>query len=518
MKRKPMPKSPSRLLGLAASACLGFGAALAADGPRPDAPGGAPPGAGSTHALIMSISSYQGGVPGLPGVRLDAAEATRIARAMGVAPERIQYLKDGQMTVAGIDRAFDQLYESVQPGDQVFIYYSGHGGRLVVNDPEPRCAEALVSVSGDPYVDTRLETQLNRLASKAGKIVALLDACHSGGVATRAVGGKGEFRPKYWSKGDTQACVTPVNVLTRSLAKAAPPGSGAANYVYIAAARDNEVALDSPTKGGIATHAWGECIAGAAEDQDGSGALSAQEIQACAQQKIDAAVSGYKDVLPHHVTITGNASTVLAFPKTAALGSVPAASPPGPASPVAAVPTGPAATLIDLFSNRDDRRRVDVAVAKPKLKIGVDKLSFTVTSTHPGYVYVLMAGSDGSGFDLLFPNQIDRDNRLAAATPLTLPRAGWGVVPQGPVGTDRLLVIVSDAVRDFKALPLVAAGPFSAIATSPVNAKDIQLVFGGQAKPAGAECRDAPAKRNLAVIQECSTAYGAALVDIEEVP
>jgi hypothetical protein len=181
-------------------------------------------------------------------------------------------------------------------------------------------------------------------------------------------------------------------------------------------------------------------------------------------------------------------------------------------------PTGPAATLNDLFSNRDDRRRVDVVLNKPRLRIGQDMLSMTVTSTHPGLVYVLMAGSDGKGFDLLFPNLLDRDNQLAAGKAMVLPRPGWDVVPQGPAGTDRLLVIVSDTVRDFKSLPLQASGPFSAIEASAATAKDIQLVFGGAGTPAGAECRDGPAKRTLAVVKKCSTAYGAALVDIEEVP
>jgi len=36
----------------------------------------------------------------------------------------------------------------VAEGDQAFIYYSGHGGRMRVSGPEERCAESLVSVSG----------------------------------------------------------------------------------------------------------------------------------------------------------------------------------------------------------------------------------------------------------------------------------------------------------------------------------------------------------------------------------
>ncbi len=545
------------------------------------------PGAGTAHALIISISRYQAGIPPLPGVKHDAGKATTIAQSMGVQPENIEYLKDEQVTVAGIDATLNRLFDRIAPGDQVFVYYSGHGGRSVLADPEPRCAESLVSVNGDPYLDTRLERQLKRLSEKAGKIIAFIDACHSGGVTTRAIG-QSEFRSKSWSKGDAQACVKPVNVLTRGLS-GARPGSGAGNFVYIAAARDNEIALDSETRGGLATSAWGECIAGAAADSDGSGGLSAREVLDCAQVRIDDAVRNSTSVLPHHVTITGNADAVLAFPKStpapmpepaqvaateppvpaaaAALPTAPAPAPiaappasPAPA-PVAAAPApipvavpvaaaasvpppaaavvpaalvtapasppqpvaapvalGAAATLNDLFSNRDDRRRVDVAVNKPKLTIGRDKLSMAITTTHPGLLYVLMAGSDGKTFDVLFPNQLDRDNSISANTAVTLPRSGWDLVAQGPAGRDRLLVIVSDAPRDLKALPLQPAGPFSIVDASPTTAKDIQLVFGGTSSAAAAECKEEPAKRTLAVVRRCSAAYGAALVDVEEIP
>lgn len=535
------------------------------------------PGSGTAHAVIMSISRYQGGIPPLPGVKHDAAKAAAIAQSMGVRAENIEYLKDEQVTVAGIDETLDRLHDRIAPGDQVFVYYSGHGGRSVLADPEPRCAESLVSVNGDPYLDTRLERQLKRLSTKAGKIIAFIDACHSGGVTTRSVG-KTEFRAKTWSKGDAQACVKPVNVLTRALS-GAKPGSGAGNFVYIAAARDNEIALDSETRGGLATSAWGECMAGAAIDRDASGGLSAREVLDCAQTKIEDAVRNSSTVLPHHVTITGNADAVLAFAKSApepvaaapmptaptmALAAVPpaasaaapipvdsttptapplappvAAEPPKPPPiaapapaivPVAAVAAPPApapavpvaigasATLTDLFANRDDRRRVEVAVGKPRLRIGRDKLSMTITSTQPGLLYVLMAGSDGKTFDLLFPNQLDRNNAIAAHTAVTLPRAGWDLVAQGPAGRDRLLVIVSDAPRDLKALPLQPAGPFSIVDASPTTAKDIQLVFGGTGSAPAPECKEEPAKRTLAVVRRCSAAYGAALVEVEEIP
>jgi hypothetical protein len=521
----------SAIMGAASPAAAQSGAAL------PPAPALA-----SAHALIITIGRYQGGVPALLGVRFDAAKATRIAQSMGVAAENIHYLADEAATLEGIDRALTQLYERINPGDQVFLYYSGHGARVLVSDPVNRCAEALVSIDGQPYLDSRLDEHLKRLADTSGKIIAFIDACHSGGVTVRSVAAASAPRPKAWTKGEAEACARPVNVITRSLNQPRQVGGGKDNYVYIAASRDNEVAFDLPSKGGIATSAWTECIAGAAVDSDGSGALSAREIQACAQAKIDLEVRNASGVLPHHVTVIGNADAVLAFPREAA---PPAAAPPAaalapvtpvapvtqlPVAPVAAAPVAPvavpvaapapirpAATLADLYSNRDDRRTVKADVATPRMTIGRDKLALTVTSSHAGHLYILMAGSDGKSFDLLFPNQIDRQNRIDAGVPLSLPRASWELVAQGPPGTNRLLLLVSDAPRDFKTLPLQASGPFSVLEPSPLNARDIQLVFAGS-KPGDAECQDKSSLRTLAVARRCSTAYGAALLDVAEVP
>lgn len=93
-----------------------------------------------THALIMTIGAYQGGIPPLQGVRFDTASARDIAKRMGVKDANIRAYSDGQLTLAGMRNAFADLEQRVGDGDQVFIYYSGHGGRERVQDPEDRCA------------------------------------------------------------------------------------------------------------------------------------------------------------------------------------------------------------------------------------------------------------------------------------------------------------------------------------------------------------------------------------------
>ncbi|MCE1185347.1 MAG: caspase family protein [Rhodocyclales bacterium] len=249
----------------------------------------------------------------------------------------------------------------------MFIYYSGHGGRQLVNeaDGQQRCAEMLITYDGRGLLDSELETRLKALSGKTQKTIVFLDACHSGGVTTRSVAKGG---PMYAAKAyvpDEGSCTKPTNVLTRGLAQTRAAGSGGGNFVHIAAARDSEISLDQPGKGGVATQAWQACLAGAAADLDGSGGLSAEEVRACAQARIDQQLSGGNGYLPHHVSLTGNSGMVLSYatrdadaapapapapapgaaPSPAPLKPAPAAQPtasatvtPPPARPVAAVP------------------------------------------------------------------------------------------------------------------------------------------------------------------------------------
>lgn len=513
------------------------------------------PALAETHALIMTISNYNvPGVPPLKGVAEDAASAKEIARRLGVKEANMLFLRDGELTHQGMAAAFDRLNERIAANDNVFIYYSGHGGRALVHDPEERCGEALITVEGRGFMDTDMEAKLKALSRKANKMVVFLDACHSGGVTTRAAGSR--FRSKYYPRSaSAEVCSTPVNVLKKNIGVGTRSvGSGAQNYTYIAAARDNEVSLDEPGRGGVATQAWLECVRGRARDLDGSGAITADEIQACAQDIIDAKLRNVAGFTAHHISITGNTRTVLGFvdrqdPPPAAPAPVvtpvavpapipaplaeaapapaptpaPVAAPPAPvavAPPPAAPPAGPSPlnTLKDIYAQRDDRRVVRLTMRDEKVRIGRDKVEFTVSSTHAGYLYLLMVGSDGRTFDMLFPNQLDRSNQIESGQVLRLPRPNWEVTAGGPPGLTQLLAIVADAPRDFSKLALKPAGPFSIVEASALATRDIQLVTTQAPSAASEECADETRKRNLVVARRCSNAFGAALVAVEELP
>ena len=586
---KSEPNKPAAAIGAGSGAALlqlddgrtGRGNLIATTGVR----GFSKPESPTAHALIMAIGDYQGPIPKLDGVPFDVATSTEIARRMGVPAGNIHVVKDGELTLEGMRRALDELEARLGGSDQVFIYYSGHGGRQTVKeeDGSERCAESLVSVDGQGFTDVELESRLKRISQKTQKTIVLIDACHSGGVTTRsAPGAQRAFAPKSWTPPGTD-CVKPTNVLTRSVVASKVAGSGGSNFVHIAASRASEISLDQPGRGGVATQAWLFCLAGAAKDTDGSGGLSAEEIRACAQDRIEQQLKNVQGFSPHHVVVNGNPAMVLSYaakdiqlvagagaqsaipgmqstpaptpvasapvaapiavpvaapvaapiaapvaapvaapiavpvvaPVAAPVAALTAVPPKPPAAAPPAIKPAPLATLNDIYQSRDDRRLVTLTTDKPTLKIGRDSIGFTLTAREGGYVYLLMVGSDGQTFDLLFPNAFDRNNVIEAGATLRLPRTSWQLAAEGPPGKDTLLAIVTDSPRDFSSAGLKPSGPFSVVEA--VAAKDIQLVTAGAAKPAAEECSDKTSLRNIAIKKRCSTGYGAALLTVEEV-
>ncbi len=477
---------------------------------------GLPPPRSSAHALIFAISAYGNGIPPLPGVAHDADNAALIARALGVPEANTTVLRDNALDLAGMRAALDALETRVMPNDEVFLYYSGHGTRLNAFDGRAaRCAEALVTADAQALMDDELQDRLQRIATKARRLVVFLDACHAGGATTRAVfGGKlgGRLSGKFWAKSGADTCERPSNALVRGL-QAAKPGEGKLNFIHIAAARDDEVALDDGDRGGLATLAWLDCLSGAARDSNGSAGLSVAELAACAQPKIERQAAGNSHFAAHHLALTGNSAMVLAAPDATPV----VADTAGAMPTTAAAETSAVAALKDILANRDDRRVVRLVTDKSSYRIKQDRVRFSLTSSHEGYVYLLMVGSDGKSFDLLFPNRKDDRNHILAGETWQLPRPGWAIRAGGPAGRDHLLAVVSDNPRDFAALGMKPAGPFSMLATSPMSARDIQFVSATSAHAEQPDCEKSGAQRTLEVVATCSDAYGADLIDLEEI-
>jgi hypothetical protein len=125
----------------------------------------------------------------------------------------------------------------------------------------------------------------------------------------------------------------------------------------------------------------------------------------------------------------------------------PEPDPPPPPPPLASL-----ATLQEIAAQSDPRRTPQVSGQSRALRIGRDFLDLTITPPRDGFLYVVLLGSDASSFYLLFPNALDRDNRVRAGQPVRLPREDWRIRAAGPAGTNQLLVVVSDAPRTLERL------------------------------------------------------------------
>jgi hypothetical protein len=460
---------------------------------------GLPPERPSAHALILGIGAYRNGIAPLNGVIHDADSAALMARALGVPDENVTSLNDAALTLEGLRTALDGLAARVLPNDEVFLYFSGRGSRQwVIDGDTKRCAETLLSVDGEALLDSELEQRLKDISRKARRLVVFIDAGHTDDnppVLKPNSGLSGK------SHAAAQTCSGPVNALTRSLIvvdPAAESGKGKRNYLFIAAARAGQTALDDAQLGGLASQAWLDCLAGGALDLDGSAGISARELQTCAQPLIEQQVRGEGGGEIPLLTLIGNPDMVLASPE-----QLPAA-------------VDPAAVLKDIHANRDDRRRVRLSADKPAYKVSQDLVRFKLESSHAGYVYLLMAGSDGKRFDLLFPNKKDPQNRIQAGETWDLPRSGWAFRASGPAGSNRLLAIVSDTPRDFSGIGMQPAGPFSVIGASAQAASEIHVASTRAALAAPLQCTANAAPRTTELALTCSDAYGADLISLIE--
>ena len=114
------------------------------------------------------------------------------------------------------------------------------------------------------------------------------------------------------------------------------------------------------------------------------------------------------------------------------------------------------ATLALVESQANGKRKVQVQLNSSVLKIGKSNLEMTVTSSHNGYVYLVLLSSDAKSFYILFPNGLDSHNSIKAGQAMKLPRESWEVMAAGPAGVDQILVIVSDSPRKLDSLVLQA--------------------------------------------------------------
>lgn len=169
-------------------------------------------------------------------------------------------------TYENIVNAFKTITDEAQPGELVYIHYSGHGGQATTIYPELKQGidqndEGIVPADiGDQegrYLrDVEITTLLKRMTDKSLIVTVVLDSCHSGG-ATR---GDAQIRSSELGVDPTprsaESLVAPREELLRNW-QALSQGRGigvaglplARDYVLLAACRSNEYAYEYPVNG-----------------------------------------------------------------------------------------------------------------------------------------------------------------------------------------------------------------------------------------------------------------------------
>jgi hypothetical protein len=164
--------------------------------------------------------------------------------------------------------------------------------------------------------------------------------------------------------------------------------------------------------------------------------------------------------------------------------------------------------LQDLVAHADPSIRVGASVEQATLVIDKDALRFRVRASEAGHLYVYFAGTDKRHFHLLFPNRLDRANRIEPGTELRLPRKGWEITAAGPPGTNHLVMLVSREPRD-----LLRAGLRSTGEAIP----EFDLAEAERLWRQRAVGTNPFAGEPLCTVAACSGAYGATMLTVDEV-
>ena len=250
------------------------------------------PGHAENHALILWIGDYGNPRADLPGIDLDAANARKIAKLMGVPERNIAEVSNASLTRANVAAALSGMHARIKNGDKLLVYYSGHGSQLPGRGTNTRCTEAM-AVRDGMYFDGDLQEALTRLGQKASQVVMMNDSCFSGGAATRSIVAPIDGAvPKFIGPDfKTNTAVTSgyncgdavnANRMTRSLATLEKDARGP-QVLYLAASTDTQVSF-ATSKGSLATLAWAACLGASSTDANGSGSISGEELQACGQR------------------------------------------------------------------------------------------------------------------------------------------------------------------------------------------------------------------------------------------
>lgn len=163
----------------------------------------------SKRALLIGINRYA--IPGndLRGCVNDVRNvASALQDCFGFLPADITTLLDEQATKAAMQEGITSLITSGQPGDTLYLHYSGHGANVVdTNSDEPDGRDEILCPHdldwNDPLSDDWLRSTFDQL-NPAASLTVVMDCCHSGSNTREPLAPDAPVIPRYMPNPDDE--------------------------------------------------------------------------------------------------------------------------------------------------------------------------------------------------------------------------------------------------------------------------------------------------------------------------
>ncbi len=407
-----------------------------------------------SRALLVGINHYaEAYVPSTPGAEEDAlAMRELLIKHYGFHADEIKLLLGAEATAANIVAEFRRLLiAETRPGDRIFFHYSGHGSRVPDDDGDEAdgfdevLAPYDVALQGaDSFANIIRDDLIGALIGelKGRQAVLVFDSCHSGTISratgnapagaaakprylpapaelrslqtsSRAVGGG----PAGYDVSDfaAEAGSRQLRVRDLKLVKEKLDDS-TARIAVISAAQAGQLAYPVKVAGGGDRGALSYLFTETQRER----ALSFNELRAQITTRMATYNSGKRQQSPVFEVLTP-------FPLDAPLFA----------------PT-PFVTPAIAFANPDSTLKVTLRSLEGKQLYQLkDKISYEVTTSAPGWLYLVVFSQEGKA-TCVFPNttnQDDRDNYVGKG-PQRLPRTKY-FQAQAPLGKDIVVALLA---------------------------------------------------------------------------
>jgi len=380
------------------------------------------------YALLIGINDYPHARQ-LKGAINDVEDMRKVMVSDLKIPEaNIQMLVNEQATKQAIVDALAALPKKTQPGDAIFIYYSGHGWLIAaekneesIYDEDMGWHEALVPFDAVPWprerafdpnptllIDKEISAALGPMRGR--RVAVIFDSCHAGN-GLRALPGKDPGRSLY-------DVALPTSRF-KSLTPRKPTMDLSGQVVFIAAAQWQQTASDL---GEFETRRHGALTASLLRTikNAGPGWANALTWEGLFHQVRD-------DLLAEG--IASQTPSITGAPDLARAPIVQFFAPP-PAEEIAEFSVSPA---FDVY----------LEVNKYQFLAG-EQMQLAIESEVNGYLYVYDI-DPAHHVTQLFPNEFEKDNKLPAGrlTKIPDPKARYQFTADKPYGISTVVVLVT---------------------------------------------------------------------------